>query len=214
MTSSQPSFPTRLDALRVLGKAERLSRARLRLTAVWTGAECANADWSVNIANLRRQLQETESMAKLLEKEEAKIRGALERQNALVDECLAAALKAFPAQVGRINLVNRAFSNAGALRRLQLRAVSWEKIWETLDPKWEPTPGLTLLGFRERRLELERESAEAGKVWMKWRMADEICQGIAGRIERDCMAWTTQAQRQFPVNSDLGRLVAELVTAV
>ena len=214
MTSSQPPAPARLDARRVLQKAERITRARLQLAAVWAGSDLTATDWSTAIAHLRRQLEEVEAAAGELEKEESKIRGALQGQNSVVEACLAAALSAFPTQANRINLVNRAFSNAGAMRRLQLRAISWERIWETLDPEWQPSPGLTLRSFRERRLKLESDSAEAGKVWMKWRLADEMCQAIAVRIEQNCAQWATEAQRRFPADTHHGRIVGQSILAV
>lgn len=214
MTTTQTSAPARLDARRVLQKAQRIARAKLDLAPVWTGADQADTDWSTTIAHLRRQLEEVETAAGELEKEESKIRGVLQGQNKVVEECLAAALATFPSQANRINLVNRAFSNAGLMRRLQLRAISWEKIWETLDPEWQPSPGLTLRSFRERRLKLESDSADAGKVWMKWRLADEMCQAMAARLEQDCVKWATEAQRRFPADTHHGRMVGQSIFAV
>jgi|GEM_PF-3452121 len=205
---------TRLDAAHVLSKAEGILRARRQLAPVWTCANRTDEDWAADVAHLQRQLEAVASAARELEQEEAKIRSALQGQNALVEECLAAALKAFPAQASRVNLVNRAFANAGIMRRLQLRAISWEKIWETLDPEWQPTPGLTLRVFRERRLKVEGDSAEAGKVWMKWRLADEMCQAMAARIEQDCVKWATEAQRRFPAGIQNEQFLGELVLSV
>ena len=214
MTITQSSGPARVDARRVLQKAEIIARAKLDMAPVWTGADQGDANWSTMIAHLRRQLDEVEASAGELEKEESKISGALQGQNKVVEECLAAAITTFPSQAKRINLVNRAFSNAGLMRRLQLRATSWEKIWETLDPEWQPRPGLTLRSFRERRLKIESDSAEAGKAWMKWRLADEMCHAIAARIEQDCVKWATEAQRRFPPDTHHGRMVWQSILSV
>ena len=214
ISSIQTSAPPRLNARQVLHQAERIARARVQLAPVWAGAEQPGTDWSTALGDLRRALTKVEAAFAELENEEGKIRGDLHGQNQVVEECLAAALAAFPDQANRIKLINRAFSNAGALRRLQLRAVSWEKIWETLDPEWQPIPGLTLRSFRERRLKLDGDSAEAGRVWMKWRLADEMCQAIAARIEQDCLQWASAAQRRFPEGTHAARVVSESVLSV
>ena len=214
MTTHQPNPQLRLNARRILHKAQRFSDTRLQLAPVWTCAKRTDAELASSIKDLQHALGELEAATRQLETEEAKVSGALRGQKAVVEECLTAAFEAFPGQANRIKLVNRAFSNAGELRRMQLQAVSWEKIWETLDPKWQPIPGLTLHGFRERRLQLEGECSEAGRLWMKWRLADEICQAIAARIEQDCVAWASEAQRRFPDASYQGRLVSECLLSV
>ena len=133
---------TRLDARRVLAQAESIMRARLKLAVARTDSDHPTAEFSPRIADLRSELDKLEMAARELEKEEAKLRGALQEQNAQVEKCLAAALKAFSTQATQIKVVNRAFSNAGELRRLQLRAVAWERIWGNLDHEWQPIPGL------------------------------------------------------------------------
>lgn len=211
MSSRHLNSNARLDPEQVLSQAQRIDLAQQSLASEWIWPLKNPEEWESSVRKLRRRMLEQQNAAEELRRQETAVRRALEDQNLVVNECLVAAQKAFPQHTRRIDLVNRAFKNAGPLHQLQFRAVSWEQIWETLNPEWEPAPGVTLHSFRQHRVDLGKRLGVVCASSNAWRMATELCHSVALELNQQCFAWATEAQKVFPNGTMAGKLVSDAI---